>query len=76
MEKAYELKVLIEKLKVHGVEVAEEGAKAILLASFEYLEESAALSSNKVDDMLVPFYPIVKKYALEMAENINKEDNV
>jgi len=71
MEKAYDLKGLVLKLKDHGLELSEEAAKILVAATFDWLDESASLSKNQADDFLKPFYPLVKKYALDMAEQIN-----
>ena len=75
MKKAYDFKVLLERLKEAGVEVAEESAKVIVETTFDWTSESAILSENKYDDFLVPFLPKAKAHVLEMAEGINPEDN-
>lgn len=71
MDKAYELKGLVAELKSQGLELAEEGAKSIVVAVFAWLEKSADLSENKYDDLLKVVYPKVKEYALEKADEIN-----
>lgn len=75
MEKAYDLKGLLEELKSQGLEVAEESAKVIANSVFNWLEKSAALSENKYDDMLSVLYPKLREIALEHADDINKADN-
>ena len=74
-KKAYDFKLLLEKLKSEGVELAEESAKIVVEATFAWLEESATLSSTPYDDLLKVVYPQVKSLALEAADNINPEDN-
>lgn len=74
-KKAYDAKLLLEKLKSEGIEVAEESAKILINAIFSWLEESAALSENPYDDMAMVVYPKLKQLALDKAEDINKEDN-
>lgn len=74
-KKAYDVKLLLEKLKAEGLEVAEESAKILVKAVFEWLEESADLSENAYDDMAKVVYPKVKEMILDKAEDINKEDN-
>ena len=71
MEKAYDFKVLVEKLKGHGLEIAEATAKAVTLSVFEWLEESATISPTPYDDMLKVLYPIIKDKLLEVEEKIN-----
>ena len=51
MEKAYDVKALIAKCQEKGGPDAEKLAKANLLAFIEWLEESAAKSENKYDDI-------------------------
>ncbi len=74
MEKAYDLKGLLEELKGSGLEIAEESAKVVIESVFTWLEKSAVLSENKYDDLAVILYPQLKAYALEQAEKINKAD--
>lgn len=74
MEKAYDLKGLLAELKGNGLEIAEESAKVVIVAVFEWLEKSAALSENKYDDLASVLYPQLRAYALEQAEDINKAD--
>jgi hypothetical protein len=71
MEKAYDLKVLVEKLKGHGLEIAEATAKAVTLSIFDWLDESASISPTPYDDMLKVLYPIVKGKLLEVEDKIN-----
>lgn len=74
MDKAYDLKGLLAELKGNGLEIAEESAKVVIVAVFEWLEKSAALSENKYDDLASVLYPQLRAYALEQAEDINKAD--
>lgn len=66
MQKAYDPKALLEKMRKHGGPDAEKLAKANFQAICEWLLESAALSENKIDDIAVPLAvgtasPIVMK---------------
>lgn len=74
MEKAYDLKGLVEELKGQGLELAEEAAKVVVNGVFNWLEKSAELSDNKYDDLAKVLYPQLKAYALGKAEEINKAD--
>lgn len=71
MTSAYDFKGLIEILKSQGLEIAEESAKVVIKATFQWLKESAEISENKYDDLAVVLYPQLEKYALEQAEKIN-----
>ena len=71
MEKAYDIKALVEILKGKGLDVAEEAAKIAVESTLEWLEKSAVVSSNPYDNLLLPFYPIVKAKALEQVDRID-----
>ena len=75
MEKPYDFKNLLERLKAEGIEVAEETAKAFIKTLFPWLTESALMSENKFDDVFAALYPLAEQQILGLAENINKADN-
>lgn len=74
MENAYDLKVLVEKLKNHGIEATEELAKNVIEEIFGWVEESAKLSSFPYDDLGLILLPKIKEAALKQADKINKAD--
>ena len=53
--KAYDVKVLLEDLKEEGLELAEDAAGKVYHGVKKWLKDSAALSANKFDDLVVPF---------------------
>lgn len=63
MEKAYELKALGQKIKekaaLRGLSLAEETIEVLAIAAYEgtkeWIQESAALSETKIDDVIAPF---------------------
>jgi hypothetical protein len=59
MEKAYDLKVLEEKLKAKGLPEVEKLAEKAYEAVKEWFVESAAISAGKIDDLAIPFMGIV-----------------
>lgn len=73
--KAYDLKVLLEKLKSQGLELTEEAVKIFVKQLVEWLKESAAISENKIDDVAALGLPELEKLALGLADQINKADN-
>jgi len=75
MEKAYDLKGLLEKLKGEGLELAEDAAESVYKATKEWLKESAALSTTPIDDMIVPFLDQLDPIVLPLVDKINPEDN-
>lgn len=62
MEKAYSIKSLGEKLKSKGLPVLEDTADKVYEAVKEWIQESAAMSETKIDDVVVPLaFPILDK---------------
>lgn len=70
-KKAYSAKLLVEKMKNRGLDVAEDAAIALTEGFFDYLEESAQLSDTKIDDGLSLAYPAARKKILELADKID-----
>lgn len=75
MEKAYDLKGLMEEVKGKGLSIAEEGAEQLFDAVMIWLEKSADLSESPYDDMLKLLYPQVKDLVKKQIDKIDKSDN-
>lgn len=73
MEKAYDTKDLVEKLKEDGLDVAEDAAGVLVKAVFAWLTESAAVSETPLDDLLARLYPIVQEQALAQIDKLDGE---
>lgn len=71
MTKAFDFKVLAEKLKSRGLDVAEEAAKIIVEETLTWTEESVKLSENKYDDIIVLGIPMIKEAALKAVDQID-----
>ena len=71
MTKAYELQGLMAKFKAQGLDVAEGAAKMIITETIAWLEESAVLSQNSYDNLLLAVYPMLKKEMLAQADKID-----
>ncbi len=71
MEKAFDTKVLGEKLKEKGLVVAEVAAEEVVHVVVDWLQESVLLSENKFDDIAVAFLPQLKAALLEQIEKID-----
>lgn len=77
--KPYELKALgdkiIAKAKADGLTLAEEAveklAKACYLGTKEWLQDSAAASSTKIDDVVVSFIGYADPYVLPQIAKID-----
>lgn len=74
--KAYDIKELLVLLKNNGLELGEEAAKIFVKQLIVWLQQSAALSENKFDDIAALGLPELEKLALALADKINPEDNV
>lgn len=74
MEKAYDVKVLAEKCKARGLDLAEEAAKIVIEEAFVWLEESAKVSANPYDNMALIVLPEIKKIALGAADKIDGQE--
>lgn len=72
--KAYDLKVLLEKLKGQGLELTEEAAKLFVKQLILWLQESAAMSENKFDDIAAMGLPELEKLALKLADKIDGQE--
>jgi hypothetical protein len=76
MTKAYDFKALVDEVKKELPEIGEESVKIVVKAIFPWLSESAKLSETKIDDVLSMGYPMLEAKLSEVAEDINKADNV
>lgn len=70
---AYSVKGLVAELKKEGLELSEEAAKVVTKGMFRWLTKSAISSSTQLDNLLVPFYPLVEAKIVELEDKINPE---
>lgn len=74
-KKAYDFADLTEKLKAEGLDLAEAGATKVYAATKAWLKESASLSENKFDDLVVPFLDQLDVVVMPQIDLINgKQD--
>lgn len=71
MEKAYDPKALVQELKAQGLPLAEDAAEKVVVAVFAWLDQSAELSENKIDDALKILFPHAKELALKQIDKID-----
>lgn len=71
MEKAYDTKVLVAKLKAKGLDIAEDVAAVALVEILDWVVESAKASNNSYDDLFIAVMPLLKA---EMLKQIDKID--
>ena len=72
MEKAFDVKVLVQKLAAQGLPLAEEAAELLVATVFEWTEESAAVHPNAIVRAAVPLAIQVVKPIVK--ESLNKID--
>lgn len=73
-KKAFDLKDLAQKLKEKGLPEVEQLAEKSYEAIKEWYVESAALSENKIDDVIVPFLGLVDNFVKPQIDKIHKEE--
>lgn len=72
MEKAYDPKALVEKLKSKGLDIAEESVKELVKAVSEWSQESAKLGQKPmIDGVVLIGAPLLEKFAVEQADKID-----
>jgi hypothetical protein len=79
MEKAYDLKALgqmiVDEAKKDGLVIAEQAleklGKAVYVGSKNWAKESAVLSSNKIDDVIAPFYDHADPLVIPQIEKLD-----
>lgn len=71
--KAYDVKVLVERLKADGLDLAEDAATKVFENVLAWVQESAALSPNPYDDLIAVVVPQVRKLVLEQIDKIDGE---
>lgn len=74
MEKAYDTKALVEKFKARGLDLAEDVAEMALEDVLVWFEESAKMSENKYDDLVIAIIPMLKAEALKQIDKIDGEE--
>lgn len=72
----YDIKVLIEKLKTKGIDLAEKAARDAVNEVFDWVTESVKTSSTPFDDVLLLVLPKAKEMALKEVDKIDGKVNV
>ena len=60
MEKAFDLKALVEELKAQGLPVAEEAAKVVVQSVLTWVEKSVVATESKYDDFALAIIPLLR----------------
>jgi hypothetical protein len=74
MEKPFDLGALGEELKAQGLEVAEETAKVVAKAVFNWIEASVKLTATPFDDFFIVARPQIESVVMPAVEKINPND--
>lgn len=74
MEKAYDTKALVEKLKAKGMDVAEDAAILAVTEVMAWFKESALLSENKYDDLVLGVLPLIETEILKLVDKIDGKE--
>ncbi len=71
MTKAWDITELVAALKLRGLDVAEDMATIILEESLKFVHDSVVLSDTKIDDIALPFLPMVEGPLKQLIDQIN-----
>ena len=71
MEKAYDLSVLVERLKENGMDLAEDAAKEVVDVLLQFLIDSAKVSPNSIDDLLTPMLGAARPWIMDQLDKID-----
>jgi len=74
MEKAYDTKDLLKKLEERGLDLAEDAAALVLEEVLNWFENSAKMSENKYDDLVIAIIPMLREEVLKQIDRIDGEE--
>lgn len=74
MEKAYDTKDLLKKLEGRGLDLAEDAAALVLEEVLNWFEDSAKMSENKYDDLVIAIIPMLREEVLKQIDRIDGEE--
>jgi len=74
MEKPFDLKALVEKMKGHGLELGEDAAKLVVESTLDWVAESVVLTPNKADDFALVIIPAVKPFVMAQLDKIDGKE--
>lgn len=71
LEKEWDTSVLVDQLKIYGLEIAEETAVDVIEISLDWVVESARLSENPYDNVIEVVIPVVLGPLNEQVDKIS-----
>lgn len=69
--KAYDVTGLVAELKVLGLDLTEDAAKAVIAKVFVWAKASIVESETKLDDFILPFLPTAEAYIEKEVDKID-----
>lgn len=74
---AYKLSILGERLKAKGLDLAEDMLMMVADETLDFIGESAVVSKNPYDDIIVVVMPTVKqKLKAEVIDRVDGKDEI
>lgn len=70
---SYDAQKLLDKLKVRGLDLAEDAAIIVVNEVLDWAAESAVTSENKIDDVIGSLIPVLKPVIMEQIDKIDGE---
>jgi hypothetical protein len=71
---AYDFKKLSDKLKLRGIDLAEDAIKAFSEEFLDWLSEESVESETKVDDLIAVVVPMVKPRIMSVLDKIDGQE--
>lgn len=71
MDRAFDVKDLVARLRARGLDLAEEAGKIVVEETLNWTEESVKLSENKFDDAALILMPTIKEAAMSAVDKID-----
>lgn len=73
MEKAYDVKDLLNRIKGDGLDLLESELGLVYKHMKDWLKASAPLSENKIDDVIAPFVDQMDPIMLPLIDKVDGE---
>ena len=69
-----DFKKLVEILKEHGLDIAEDAAEVLAKSVLSWLKEEVVASPNKYDDLLLAVLPVLEPMIFKAIDKIDGEE--
>lgn len=74
MQNAYDVQDLLMRLKGDGMDLTEKEVGLFYMHLKDWFKESAAISDNKIDDLIAPFISQLDPIFLPLIDKINGKE--